>query len=58
VYLGVVDAERLDLDDDVTGLGLGLWNVLVDEAVQADRISREMARMMALRSDRQPPARR
>jgi hypothetical protein len=33
VDLGVTDAEGLDLDDDVAGLGLGLWNVLVDQAV-------------------------
>jgi hypothetical protein len=30
----MVDPERLDLDDDVTGLGLRLRDVLVDQAVQ------------------------
>jgi hypothetical protein len=30
VQLGVVDPERLDLDDDVTGLGLRRRDVLVD----------------------------
>src|SRR5215472_2454652 len=35
VHLGVVDAKRLDLDDDMSGFGLGLGNVLVDQAVEA-----------------------
>jgi hypothetical protein len=30
----VVDPERLDLDDHMASLGLGLRDVLVDEAVQ------------------------
>ena len=35
VQLGVVDAERLDLDDHVAGLGLRLRQFLVDEAVES-----------------------
>src|SRR2546425_9210000 len=34
VHFGVVDAECLDLDDDMTGLGLRVWNVFVNEAVE------------------------
>jgi hypothetical protein len=34
VHFGVVEAERLDLDDDVTGLGLRVGNLLVNEAVK------------------------
>ena len=34
VHLGVVDAERLDLDDDMAGLRLRLGDVLVNEAVE------------------------
>ena len=35
VHLGVVDAERLDLDNYMTCLGLRCWDVLVDQAVKA-----------------------
>jgi hypothetical protein len=35
VHLGVVDAKRLDFDDDVPRFGLGLRNVLVNQAVEA-----------------------
>jgi len=34
VHLGVVDTECLDLDDDLPGDGLRLWQLLVDEAVR------------------------
>src|SRR5215471_7505772 len=33
VQLGMVEAKRLDLDDDVIGLRLRSWNLLVHEAV-------------------------
>ena len=39
MHLGVVDAERLDLDDDVAGFGLGLRNFFVHEAVEASETS-------------------
>src|SRR5258708_7610201 len=35
VHFGVVDAERLDFDDDMTGQGLRLRQVLVDQAVRS-----------------------
>jgi hypothetical protein len=35
VHLGMVDPERLDLDDDMTGLRLGLGYLLVNQAVQS-----------------------
>jgi hypothetical protein len=35
VHLGVVDAKGFDPDNDVAGHGLGLGDVLVDEAVLA-----------------------
>src|SRR5215471_3156072 len=38
VQLGVVEAERLDLDDDVAGLGLGIWNLLVRKGVEASEL--------------------
>jgi hypothetical protein len=38
VHLGVVDAERLDLDDDVTRLRLRVGNLLVNEAVEASEL--------------------
>ena len=38
VHFGVVDAERLHLDDDMAGLGLGIGNVLVDQAVEASEL--------------------
>lgn len=34
VHLGVIDAERLDLDDHFAALGQRLRNIGVDEAVQ------------------------
>src|SRR5262249_35101636 len=34
MQLGMVDPERLDLDDDMAGLGLRLRNVLVNQAVK------------------------
>jgi hypothetical protein len=38
VHLGVIDAERLDLDDDVTSLWLRVGNLLVNEAVWASEL--------------------
>ena len=35
MHLGVVDAKRLDFDDDVPRFGLGLRNVLVNQAIEA-----------------------
>lgn len=34
VHFGVVDSERLDLDDDVTGLEFRVRDLLVNEAVE------------------------
>jgi hypothetical protein len=35
VQFGVVEAERLDFDDDLTGQRLGLRQVLVDQAIRS-----------------------
>jgi hypothetical protein len=37
MHLGMVDAERLDFDDDVTRLGLGVRDFLVNEAVETSK---------------------
>nr|WP_218034291.1 hypothetical protein [Acrocarpospora corrugata] len=34
VHLGVVEAERLDLDDDLTGQGLGFRQFPIDKALR------------------------
>jgi len=34
----MVDTERLDLDDDVAGFGLGVRDFLVNEAVEASEL--------------------
>jgi hypothetical protein len=36
----MVDAESLDLDDDMAGLGLRLRQVLVNQAVQPTELGR------------------
>jgi hypothetical protein len=46
VQLGVVEPERLDLNDDVTGFRLRLRDVLVDQAVQPAEFLENDARMM------------
>ena len=38
VHLGVIEAERLDLDDDVAGFRLRLGNILVNEAVEPSEL--------------------
>src|SRR5207249_5257481 len=48
VHFGMVDAERLDLDDDMTGLGLRVWNLLVHEAVGPSDLSKRIARITVL----------
>jgi hypothetical protein len=35
VHFGVIDAKRLDLDNDVAGLGFWIRNLLVNEAVES-----------------------
>src|SRR5262249_23719999 len=38
MHFGVVEAERLDLDDDMTGQRLGLRQVLVEQAVRSTEL--------------------
>lgn len=59
VHFGVVDAERLDLDDNVPGFRLRLWNVLVDQAVEpTEFIENDRAHSGSPSSERPPPSSR
>jgi hypothetical protein len=48
MHLGVVDPERLDLNDDMTGFGLGLRNFPIDQAVEAAEFPVQSARIGVL----------
>jgi hypothetical protein len=44
----MVDAKCFDLDDDITGLGLRIGNLLVNKAVESPNFSKTTARISVL----------